>query len=221
LGLLNRTEGLVPLLRAVSDRNAEVRMRATESIGALLRGSNLPAEAIVKRLQDQDELVRVAAAETLAEIGDRSAIGSLRNAMADRSPLVRSYVAIAIGTLGDKSDVKLLQRHLNAERSERAQVGLLSALYQLGLPRALNRLIRLLESSDYQVRCAVANSLDSLELRAVDVGVITSSLSRSLKLETTPAARSSIGSAIKSLTAKFKGHSRTSTRRPIHETGTG
>src|SRR4029077_3572588 len=62
LGALNHEESVPYLIDRLADSNSEVRMRSVESLGTLLRGRSSP-RVLIKRLQDHDQLVRIAAAE--------------------------------------------------------------------------------------------------------------------------------------------------------------
>jgi HEAT repeat protein len=135
----------------------------------------------------------------LQGIGDRVAAQPLRKALLDRSPLVRSYAASAIGVLEDHSARTILYQRLLKERSPRARVGLLHGLFRLGDKQQLWALVALLESKSYRVRCAVANTLADLPLTLAEKRDVVRHLNQRLKSETTVAARSSFESALKQL----------------------
>ena len=61
------------------------------------------SKLLPNRLFDNDVLVQIAAAEALAEFGNISASKDLYKALDDESPLVRSFIAEAIGSIGSKS----------------------------------------------------------------------------------------------------------------------
>jgi HEAT repeat protein len=149
-------------------------------------------------LEDPDVLVRVEAAESLATIGDPKALPALWRAIDDRSPLVRSYVAGAIGSFGRAGDIPKLEQLLKKERSDTVKVGIYQALYELGRKDMLLSLISLLmESNDYRVRIATANILAEVVLDKSNVAMVLDALRRALKREETVAGRSSIRSSLR------------------------
>jgi HEAT repeat protein len=198
LGQLKDKEGVPYLLDKLTDSNYEVRMRAAESLGILLKCRNSP-RPLVKLLQDTDELVRITAAEVLGAIGDQKALPQLRIAIQDSSPLVRSYVAEAIGKLGDQRETVKLEKELKKETSETAKVGLYQALYTLGRPQFLQDLLSLLQSRNYKVRCATANTLSAIHINKPEVPAILNALRKALRQEPTVAARSSIRSSLRAI----------------------
>src|SRR5207248_759299 len=107
--------------------------------------------------------------------------------------------ASAIGVLRDYSARPVLHKALLKERSARARVGFLVGLFLLGDKQQLAALMALLENKSYRVRCAAANTLARLPLSASERRAVVEKLSERLKLETTVAARSSLGSAINRL----------------------
>lgn len=199
LGALGNKEGVVPLISKLSDHSVEVRMRAAESLGDLLADEKNSPSALIKGLQDPNELVRIAVAESLGAIGDRRALPALWKAIHDASPLVRSYIAAAIGELGDKEDVAKLEKELKKETSETAKIGFYSALYMLGQYDVLEEILRLLQSNDYRVRCATASTLSEVIADKSNAPLILRTLRKSLRQEPTIAAKSSIRSSIRSI----------------------
>ena len=187
------------LIDVLTDANAEVRMRAAEAIGGLLKNDRCPS-ALVKLLRDPDELVRVAAAESLETIGDRCALRALLRALKDTSPLVRGYAADAIGQVGTRKNLPALKAALERETSDISKVGLDRALYQLGEHKVLNDLLILLsESPDYRARCAAANSLSRTPLTPSDRAIALRHLQETLRNEPTAAVKSSIQSTVRFL----------------------
>jgi len=65
----------------------------------------------------------------------------------------------------------------------------------------------LVDNKSYRVRCAAANTLAQLPLTISQKRSVVQKLSARLKLETTVAARSSLGNAIKSLKKNTTGKS--------------
>lgn len=186
---------LADVLSMLKDSDSEVRTIAVESIGKLANG-NFPIKTLANYLNDTNELVRVSVAEVLAEIGDVTVLDDLETALNDKSPLVRSYVAEAIGSIGQQKNVEVLEAYLSSEVDENAKVGFYIGLYKLNKKDVLRNLIDLLESEDYRVRCAVANSFSILNLSSAEISQVINVLKQALDKEKTVAARSSIESTL-------------------------
>lgn len=191
-------EMLPKILPLLDDRDSEVRALAVECIVQLADG-DFPVKTIAGRLNDKEELVRIAAAEALAECGDVSALSDLHKALDDKSPLVRSFVAEAIGAIGEKKSVKILEEHLSKEKDARARVGFYIGLHRLQQKDRLADLLNLLRNNDYRVRSAIANSFSILGLSKSESLRVAEALGAAMKVEQTVAARSSIETALKSL----------------------
>jgi len=183
-------------------------MRAAESFGVQLFGSKKSPQALVKKLQDPNELVRIEVVESLGAIGDRKVLSKLWKAMSDRSPLVRSYVAGAIGELGSKEDIRKLERNIKKERSPTAKLGYYQALYRLGKRDVFEKILSLLESRDYRLRCATANTLMACIVDASNSDIALSALRKALKAEPTIAAKSTFQACIRSIRKWSKKRSR-------------
>jgi len=188
-------EMLANVLLMLKDSDSEVRTLAVESIGKLAN-ANFPVDTLANYLNDKSELVRVSVAEILGEIGNVSVLDDLKTALNDKSPLVRRYVAEAIGSIGQQKSAEILQKYLSNEDDESAKVGFYVGLYKLNKKDFLENLINLLESEDYRLRCASANSLSILNLSSSEISQVVSALNQALSKEKTVAARSSIESTL-------------------------
>ena len=82
------------------------------------------------------------------------------------------------------------------ERDEVARIGFYVGLYKLKKKEYLHHLIELIDSEDSRVRCAVANSLPSLNLSSTEISLVLEPLKGALGKEKTRAARSSIESTL-------------------------
>jgi HEAT repeat protein len=193
---------LSPILGALSDRSWKVRMRAAQLAGRLLAGRKVRPE-FLKLLRDPHYLVRLQAAESLAEIGDRAAIRLLRRTLRDRSPLVRSYAAATIGELGGPREEAVLQSSLHHEKSAQARLGLLAALYALGDTSALSLLVALLESDDFEVRLGTAATLVRSIAKAANARDIEKKIRKALRHEESVNARYHLRHLLKELDLRF------------------
>lgn len=147
-------------------------------------------------LSDPDELVRVQAAETIGARAERSLRDELRVALRDKSALVRSYAAAAMGSVGGPADTALLRERLSREKSDTARVGFVEALWLLGDRLALQEALNLLKSGDYRVRCAISRTLANTFLAKKTRPAIESALRSTLRKERSLAAREAIQGAL-------------------------
>lgn len=204
LGSIGRKEAITPLCHALSDHFSEVRKAAAESLGILLTEKKHCPPALARKLQDPDELVRLHVAESLGSIGDKKSLPRLWKTIRDRSPLVRRYVVSAIGELGGKAELGRLQRELKNEKNDTTKLGYYTAIYNLGNKDILPALLALLKSKDYRVRCATANTLSEFTLNNSNASTILAELKRTLKGETTIAAKSALKECIGEIQKRFK-----------------
>jgi HEAT repeat protein len=148
----------------LADKASLIRNQAIECLGNLYEGKKIRATWLYPFLHDSAWLVRVETLESLDQIGDKSSLPLISEKLNDEHPIVRSYAAIAIADLGGKRYLAKLRHSLEIERTDRAKVGLVDALFTLGDTSQFPLLIELLSSSDYQTRCASAHSLSELDL---------------------------------------------------------
>jgi hypothetical protein len=106
-----------------------------------------------------------------------------------------------LGLLGLESARTALANASRRERSSRARVGVYEALFRLGDQPSLQRLLALLRSKQYRVRCAVANTVGELPLNPESKADVRRALREALAAEQTVAASSSLESALRRLGA--------------------
>jgi HEAT repeat protein len=164
--------------RLLTDESEEVRHDAAECVGFLSKGGKQPHKRLRALLRDKSALVRAQAAESLALIGDRGALLGIALLLADSDPMVRSYAAGTIADLGGSAYLKKIHSALTREKNDLARAGMLEALVLLGERFFLRDLLGLLKSSDYHVRCSVANALEFLPLSPSDRTLAIAALKR-------------------------------------------
>lgn len=103
-----RTEGL--LLELLQDKQAGIRLRATELLGML--GAPGAVSPLIHALKDSDRQVRRKAAAALGKLGDRRAVAPLIQALTSSEVSDCDDVVAAPGTLGDSRAVEPLIRML-------------------------------------------------------------------------------------------------------------
>lgn len=147
------------------DADEKVRI---EALACFQSFQNVPRSSLDKMhslLQDKSFLVRIEALECLAYLGDHRALPAIASLLSDISPLVRAYAARSIAALeGGTSYVQQLNDILGSEKHDSARAGILEALFLLGEQKAFTPFLQLLSSTDYRVRCGIANSLAEIHL---------------------------------------------------------
>jgi hypothetical protein len=133
--------------------------------------------------------------EALRDIGDSRSFAAARACLGDRSPLVRSYAAVAVTVIDPSRARPLIRRAARDDRSSTARIGYLDALFTLGERKALGDLTRLLRSRQCSVRSAAANTLANLELRPAERAEVRRAIDAALAVESTVAARSNLEGA--------------------------
>jgi HEAT repeat protein len=121
--------------------------------------------------------------------------------MKDESPLVRSYVASALGQPGSALDRSLLQAAARTERSDHALVGIYEGLWRLSDAEVVHDALRLLNAPDYRVRCAIVNTLVFVFRTSRTKTVVTSALRTRLRTDKARAVRLTIERALKEIGA--------------------
>jgi len=204
LGALGQKNAVQPLCKKLADYFWDVRLAAVESLGILLAQKKQAPLALIRKLEDPNELVRIQAVESMVAIGDKKTLPKLWKAIHDPSPLVRSYAGGAIGSLGRKADIKRLGITLKKERSATAKIGILQALFELGETSVLPSIFELLKSKDYRVRCAVTNTLCDVIVNSTNFEIVLATLCKALIDESTVAARSTLDASIRTIKKRFK-----------------
>ncbi|MGK0184310.1 MAG: quinoprotein glucose dehydrogenase [Verrucomicrobiales bacterium] len=164
--------------------NLFAQMHAIWGLGQLKAGTDL-----LPFLHDSNDELRAQATRTLGNIGGRQAIEDIRDLIADKSPRVRTFAAIAAGKLGDDAAVPALLKMLkdNADKDvyERhaasyalsllplnmaaADVAALSRAERLGVLLALrkkhdSRIAMFLEDADPSLVNEAIRAINDLEI---------------------------------------------------------
>lgn len=197
------TEASLLVERLLKDRNELVRHNAAECVG-ILGDNESPHPGLRALLSDRSALVRAQAAESLGLVGDEGALPKLTRLLGDRTPYVRSYAASAIGYLQGFAHRKRIRQTLENEKSEVARVGMLEALFLMGERSTLPEFLGLLESSDYHVRCGVANALEVMPLDASETKVAVTALLKASRKPLGVADGSTMKRVLRTLRGKHK-----------------
>jgi HEAT repeat protein/beta-lactamase regulating signal transducer with metallopeptidase domain len=151
-----------PLITALNDTDAGVRLEAAQSLGQM--EDSLAVAALTRALRsDSDARVRKMAAWALGNIEDESAVSALVQALKiDKDIEVRRTSVWALGQIEDESAVPALAESL---RDSDAEVRKLSvwALGQIEDASAVPALLNALKGSDIEVRRQAVWALGQIE----------------------------------------------------------
>jgi len=109
---------LPALIRALDDPFFKVRSLSAHAIAAVAKGDAEGKAAIAKRLAvEEHQMVRVDLAWSLGLMGDRSQVEVLRGLLFKGQPEdVRAEAAIALGEVGDSSDLPRLEKAMDDKK---------------------------------------------------------------------------------------------------------
>jgi HEAT repeat protein len=138
----------------LNNPDEETRLAATRGLGVIWKSME------VIRLGDRDGFERMAAAESLAEVGDPRAAEPLIAALQDEYSSVRRAAAETLGGIGDPRAVVPLIATLRDNDTE-VRGTAVEALVRLGKP-AVEPLIVLLQDADGTVRLLAAVALQGI-----------------------------------------------------------
>jgi HEAT repeat protein len=137
---------LVPVLRLVAADDPAIRLAAMTAVGPLLGSDPRASDAIVERLGDDDEEIRVLAAEYLGQIKARVAVTPLLALTGDAHPERLRRAAIdALGEIGDPAAVATLVTALR-DGPVSLQQAAADALGAIADPRSAAQLARLADT---------------------------------------------------------------------------
>lgn len=140
-------------LEGIQDDSPIVRRRACQLEARHPRASVRVADALIARLDDDDELVVVAAADALGEVRARGAASALsRLAGAHADARCREAAVAALGNIGDEAGLDAILLALEDKPAIRRRA--IVALSAFGGTLVEAALARALEDKDWQVRQA-------------------------------------------------------------------
>jgi HEAT repeat protein len=126
-------------------------LAAVSALSAVLRGGSYER--------------RVAAAQALAELGEKEVLTPLIGALKDAEPLVRSAAVHGLAQSGDAQAVLPLVGMVK-DHDRNVRVSVVSALGQLGDQRAVVPLLKVVDDREWEVRAALAGALGRLGNRS-------------------------------------------------------
>ena len=171
LGILRDRRAVEPLIKALNDKDEEVRWKAAWALGNI--GDIQAVEPLIYLLHDKRWTVRRFAASALGKIGDGRAVESLIESLSDEEWHVRKYAADALGKIGDERAIESLMETLHDEDSDVRW----KAVVALGKMKsgAVEPLLELLKNEDWHIRGRAAEALGKIgDKRAIKplIGVL-------------------------------------------------
>lgn len=160
LGVTCDERALKSIMKALGDKDAEVRASAVQAIHRMLNQYSFPY--LVESLSDKDKRVRAAAARSLGEIKDKKAVPHLLQLLSDKEIEVKASSIFALGMIEDRRAVVPIIKSLKEKDSDTK----LSALYALGkMPdkRAIGAIIKLLDDNDNRVQYRASRLLSDFK----------------------------------------------------------
>ncbi|MHB0938622.1 MAG: HEAT repeat domain-containing protein [Armatimonadota bacterium] len=155
-----------PLLQAARTLPPERRARIIESLGETKDSQAL--DAVRAALHDDGARVRSAAARALGELKDTASLPALRKLLDDRDEDVRISAALVLGGMKDRESVPkitALVRTLSGRFDNYPYATYLSALGEIGDPRAVPLLSELQRSADPEVSKWAADALKQIKAK--------------------------------------------------------
>ena len=143
--LLRSDDVALPLINALRDPAAMVRIQAAISLSVLAIPAALPV--LIPLLQDPDREVRAAAAFAAAKLGARQSLPVLLETLRDGPWEARRQAAASLRLVGEAEAVPALMDAL-ADRNRSVQVEAVAALGHLGDPRAVPALMNALTATN-------------------------------------------------------------------------
>jgi HEAT repeat protein len=147
------------LLRALSDRNVDVRIAAGKVLAQL--EATEAVKPVVAWLLDPDVTLRVAATEILGDLGDPAAAKPLIRSLGDAEPNVRLHAVRALGKLGTPDVVVPLISRLEDTKPE-VKKAAIDQLAELADKRALIPLVGAMSDSSVDVRTSAIRAVGKL-----------------------------------------------------------
>jgi HEAT repeat protein len=144
---------LPKLIKLLRDANEEVRNFATVMLGDI--GNREAVGPLVRALSDPDANVSHGAAEALGKIGDRAALLPLLELL--KGDFWLQYAAIS--AIGAMQDARAVPHLLELLENEMLAGSVIEALGNIGDPRALYQLCKLLATADNTLAGQTARSL--------------------------------------------------------------
>ncbi|MDH7503903.1 MAG: HEAT repeat domain-containing protein [Verrucomicrobiota bacterium] len=154
------TSSVPDLLRAMGDSSWRVRRAVADGLAKAADKSIVPELVRVLREQHQDAAVLNSALSVLAA-SNVDVVGPLSELLSDRDAATRTYAALAMGLLNDKTAVPPLI-HATADLDPNVRYHAIEALGQLRAKEASERLLEIAETRDFFLAYPAIDALKSI-----------------------------------------------------------
>jgi HEAT repeat protein len=154
-------------VRALEDRDSEVRLRAGRAIGAFQDARAI--DVLLRNLASGDPEMQTHAAISLGKRKDPRVTPALLAALRDPNWMVQAYAALSLGDLQDPAAVEPLLALVRETAENSARFAFIEALGKIGDARAYETLISCLQGENFITRKQAADALLRLgDPRAAD-----------------------------------------------------
>ncbi|TYQ18377.1 UNVERIFIED_CONTAM: HEAT repeat protein [Acetivibrio alkalicellulosi] len=191
------------------DEDSEVRLRIAQIL--VFSNDEYTEKILVRLLDDNDELVRVNACDSLCNSSSKEVASFLINkATKDKSSLVRTYAIMSVADIffnitsnNKRENIKLIENMLKREKVKRIKIGYYYALLVLGEMKYFPMLLDEINNRFYINRCSVANTIKDLTIAKMfsnkELLKIKKYFENRLKVEKSLAVKTSIENTMKTV----------------------
>lgn len=200
-GLPRETVAELVQLATALESDELVRTAAASALQMVDDQGVIPALHAIFCSQRQSDFARAQAGVALGKAGARNTIRTLRNFLADPSPLVASSAAIALGLLSDRDDqesIESLAGQTGSAASSELKHFALMALAEIGGPQARRRILEELAGAKSPAARAFAALAAGVAgaLHGDETSGIGKSLLDAFHSERAPEARAALAAAL-------------------------
>ena len=142
------SEKIELLVKQLGDVNSRIQERATDTLANY--ESSLVLPRVTSLLSDKDANKRRNAARILSTIGNAKSVEPLINALSDKNPEVRYWVAGALGMLGDVAAIPKLSVLARSDTSKRVKEMAKKAIEDIKKAQSSEKLKRQIEDKQFQ-----------------------------------------------------------------------
>ncbi|SKA76399.1 HEAT repeat domain-containing protein [Desulfobaculum bizertense] len=162
LGRLDCVGNLEEIKIALEDESPDVRKAAIEAFSNLKNGLSAWLPVIISRLNDEDQSVRLAVVDLLAEVQQSDVIPIIVSALDDEDDWVRVR---AIDALGRHQAIDATPRLVECIDSDSrlVQIKAIEVLGEIGGPVAFSTLLELIAVDDYEIAGTAERSLEKIQ----------------------------------------------------------
>jgi HEAT repeat protein len=198
-GILEKSDYLLRLSR---NDDAEIRMRAIEAINKS-RNFYEVRDRLFEGLNDVDELVRIECLEFIGDTRDIYFVSDVEKLLNDEAWLVRGVAAVVLSKIGNDAPKKIIESKIYGTDNDEELIRYYLSLAIYGHDEYVEKVFSLLyTSSNYRLKCSIVNMLEDC-IDFLDQQKVLMSLQKALDEENDEVVRSSLLSAVESISEEF------------------